>query len=155
MSRRIEADGDGLNARARLQQPLAGGVLELSASAGYFDFKFEQNTDGFGFSQVFVDNFDDRTRGLGALRATFGERWRGEPRGIQKVTQREGYQAVELVARGGRDPAVEAVGGGAEADHLLARRRLAPHDVHQLAVALHVDARRAAGVDRGRALVHT
>ena len=98
VNQRIEADGDGLNARGRWQQPLAGGVIELSANAGYFDFKVEQNSEGAGFSQAFVDNFDDRT-GEASVRYErgFGERWRGEARGIQKLNQREGVQTARTV----------------------------------------------------------
>ncbi|HEX8570850.1 MAG TPA: TonB-dependent receptor [Caulobacteraceae bacterium] len=93
VNQRVEADGDGLNARARLQQPLAGGVVEVAANVSHFDFKLEQNTAGFGFNQIYVDNFDDYT-GEGSIRyeRPFGSRWRGELRGIQKLNQREGYQ---------------------------------------------------------------
>ena len=93
VNQRIEADGDGLNIRGRWQQPLAGGVIELSANAGYIDFKYEQNSEGPGFSQTFVDTFDDRSGEASArYERPFGARWRGELRGIQKLTQREGTQ---------------------------------------------------------------
>jgi hypothetical protein len=95
LQQRIEADGDGLNARARLQQPLAGGVVEVAANVGHYDFKFEQNSTGAGFEQIFVDSFDNYS-GEGSIRyeRPLGARWRGELRGIQKLTQREGQQTA-------------------------------------------------------------
>jgi hypothetical protein len=93
LAQRIEADGDGLTARARLQQPLAGGVIELAANAGYYDFKVEQNSTSLALSQQFVDNFDDRSAEVSArYERPLGARSSGELRGIQRLSQREGVQ---------------------------------------------------------------
>jgi hypothetical protein len=102
LDQRAEADGDGLNLRGRLQQPLAGGVIELSANATKFDFKFEQNSVSPTFNQIFVDNFDD-TSGEGSARyeRPLGQRWRGEVRGIQRIVLREGVQVSQT--QGGAD----------------------------------------------------
>ena len=101
VSQTIEGDGDGLSGRARVQQPMAGGTLELAGNAGFYDFKFELEAEGGGFAQNVVDNFDD-TNGEVSVRyeRPFGPRWRGELRGIQKVALREGYQ-VSRTSEGG------------------------------------------------------
>jgi len=90
------ADGGGLNGRARLQQPLWGGTVEVSGNHGRSDFKFEQNETSPTFNQTFVDRFDN-TSGEISLRfeRPFSPRWTGEFRGIQRLTERVGAQIVE------------------------------------------------------------
>lgn len=96
LAQRIEADGDGLSLRGRLQQPLAGGVIELSANAAYFDFKFEQDSTSPTFNQAFVDSFDERSAEVSArYERPLGPRAGGELRGIQRLTERTGVQSVQ------------------------------------------------------------
>ena len=89
-----ESDGDGLGARARWQQPLFGGEIELTGNLGYYDFKFEQNQYGLAGDRFLTDSAD-AVQGEAGLRYSrpFSERLRGEGRFIQRLRQQTGAQS--------------------------------------------------------------
>lgn len=90
-----EAQGVGGSVRARLQQPLFGGTVELSGNASSSPFTYDQQETGPGFSQTFREHFTNSPAEI-SLRyeRRLAERWTGEVRAIQRLTEREGYQTV-------------------------------------------------------------
>ncbi len=91
-----EADGGGLSGRGRLQQPVLGGVAEISLNLSRGDFKEEINETGAAFNQAFVNRFDNTQGELSArYERPLSPRFTAEFRGIQRLTERVGAQIVD------------------------------------------------------------
>ncbi len=91
-----ESDGGGLSGRARLQQPLLGGVGEIAVNLSRGDFKEEANETSASFNQQFVNRFDNTQGELSArFERPLSPRLTMELRGIQRLTERVGAQIVD------------------------------------------------------------
>lgn len=94
---RGEAGGAGLSLRGRLQQPILGGTGEVSVSLSRSPFTYEETIVGGGFRQDFRDHFESTSGEFSArFQRPLSDRWSYELRGIQRLTETVGAQAVRV-----------------------------------------------------------